>query len=84
MRHVLDVVHIEKNISEYVLKFLFGEKNTTESRRDLEEVGLRRELWLQPRANRLRFFKPHAPYVLTDAEKKLRERGKCNPHTHRV
>lgn len=71
VRHVLDVMHIEKNISESVLKFLFGEKDTAESRKDLEEVGMRRELWLRPRANRLRVFKPHAPYVLTDAEKKI-------------
>lgn len=71
VRHVLDVMHIEKNIAESVLKFLFGEKDTPESRRDLEETGQRRELWLRPRANRLRFHKPHAPYVLTDAERKI-------------
>ena len=64
-------MHVEKNIAESVLKFLFGEKDTPESRRDLEEVGARRELWLRPRANRQRFFKPQAPYVFTDAEKKL-------------
>ena len=70
-RHVLDVMHIEKNIAESVLKYLFGEKDTAESRRDLEETGQRQELWLRPRANRTRYFKPHAPYVFTDAEKKL-------------
>ena len=70
-RHVLDVMHIEKNIAECALKFLFGEKDTLESRRDLEETGQRRELWLRPRANRMRYFKPHAPYVFTDAEKKI-------------
>ena len=71
IRHVLDVMHVEKNIAESVVKFLFGEKDTPESRKDLEEVGVRRELWLRPRANRQRFFKPHAPYVFTDAEKKI-------------
>ena len=71
MRHVLDVMHIEKNVSEAVLKFLFGEKDTLECRRDMQELGLQRELWLRPRANRQRFFKPPAPYVLTDAEKKI-------------
>ena len=70
MRHVLDVMHIEKNVAEAVLKFLFGEKDTPECRRDMEELGLRRELWLRPRANRQSFFKPPAPYVLTEAEKK--------------
>jgi hypothetical protein len=49
--HVLDVMHIEKNIGESVLKFLFGEKDTAESRRDMEDVGVRQELWLRPRPN---------------------------------
>ena len=64
-------MHIEKNIAESVVKFLFGEKDTPESRRDLEEVGMRRELWLRQRANRQRFYKPQAPYVFTDAEKRI-------------
>lgn len=68
---MLDVMHIEKNIAESVLKFLFGEKDTTDSRRDMEQLGIRRELWLRPRANRQAFLKPHAPYVFTDAEKKI-------------
>jgi hypothetical protein len=64
-------MHIEKNIAESVLKFLFGEKDSADSRRDMEALGIRRELWLRPRANRQSFVKPHAPYVFTDAEKKL-------------
>ena len=71
VRHVLDVMHIEKNIAESVLKFLFGDKDTPESRRDLEAVGLRRELWLRPRANRQTHLKPPAPYVFSEAEKKI-------------
>ena len=71
VRHVLDVMHIEKNIAESVLKYLFGEKDTADSRRDMEVLGIRRDLWLRPRANRQAFFKPHAPYVFTEAEKKF-------------
>jgi hypothetical protein len=71
VRHVLDVMHIEKNIAESVMKYLFGEKDTVESRKDMEALGVRPELWLRPRANRATFVKPHAPYVLTEAEKKL-------------
>ena len=71
MRHVLDIMHIEKNICEAVLKFLFGEKDTAESRKDLEEMGQRRELWLRTRPNQQRFFKPPAPYVFTEEEKKM-------------
>lgn len=71
IRHVLDVMHIEKNVAESILKFLFGDKDTVESRRDMEEMGLHPELWLRPRPNRQTFFKPHAPYIFTDAEKKI-------------
>lgn len=70
VRHVLDVMHVEKNIAESVLKYLFGDKDTVESRRDMEELGVR-ELWLRPSPNRQAFVKPQAPYVFTDAEKKL-------------
>lgn len=71
VRHVLDVMHIEKNVAESLVKFLFGEKDTPETRRDLEEIGVRRELWLRPRANGQRFHKPQAPYVFTEDEKKV-------------
>ena len=70
-RHVLDVMHIEKNIAESVLKFLFGEKDSMDLRRDMEQMGVRRELWLRPKPNRLTFVKPPAPYVFSDAEKGL-------------
>ena len=48
---------------------MFGEKDTAECRRDLEEVGQRRRLWLRPRPNNSRFHKPPIPYVLTNAER---------------
>ena len=71
MRHVLDVMHIVKNIAESNLKFLFGDKDTPESRRDLHHMGVRRELWLRPRGNGQMFVKPHTPYVLTNEERKM-------------
>lgn len=71
VRHVLDVMHIEKKIAECVLKFLFGEKNSLESRSDLQELGIRRDLWLRPQPNRQTFYKPQAPYIFSDAEKKI-------------
>ena len=48
---------------------MFGEKDTAECRRDLEEVGQRRRLWLRLRPNNSRFHKPPIPYVLTNAER---------------
>ena len=71
MRHVLDVMHVEKNIADSVLKLLFGEKDSLDSRRDLEQMGMHRELWLRPRPNGQTVFKPKAPYVFSDDEKKI-------------
>ena len=71
VRHVLDVMHVEKNIAESILKHLFGEKDTPESRRDMEAMGVRPELWLRPRLDGQPFFKPPTPYVLTEAERKM-------------
>lgn len=71
MRHMLDVMHIERNIAKSVLKFLFGDKDTSDSWRDLQHMGAQHKLWLRSRGNRSTFVKPHAPYVLTDAKKKI-------------
>ena len=37
--HVMDVMHLEKNIAESKLKLLFGEKNTPKSRKTLRKWG---------------------------------------------
>ncbi|XP_042939338.1 uncharacterized protein LOC122274358 [Carya illinoinensis] len=52
LRHNLDVMHIEKNICDNVLGTLMDiqgkNKDTVNARKDLEELGLRKELHLQP------------------------------------
>jgi hypothetical protein len=62
--NTLDVVHIECNILENFLKYLFGEQNTMEVCKDLEEVGGKWHLWLH-------IGKPLAPYVFTWNEKQV-------------
>ncbi|XP_042974567.1 uncharacterized protein LOC122306194 [Carya illinoinensis] len=51
LRHNLDVMHIEKNICDNVLGTLINidgkSKDTANARRDLEHLGLRKELHLQ-------------------------------------
>ena len=64
-------MHIKKIIAEFVLKCFYGEKDTSGSRRDPQQLGFCCELWMQPRANRQKFVKPHAPYVFLDAKKKI-------------
>ncbi len=38
IRHLLDVMHVEWNICDNLLKYLFGEKDTLNVRKDMEEA----------------------------------------------
>ena len=71
IRHLLDVMHIERNICDSLLKLLFGMKDTAASRRDMEEERIREHLWVRrgPLAGG-NYFKPAAPYVLSKDEQK--------------
>ncbi len=71
IRHTLDVMHIEKNVCESLIKFLFGTKDTIKVRRDMEVCGVRPHLWLKRDPHNLgKIFKPVAPYVLKPEELK--------------
>jgi len=54
--NTLDVMHIECNILESILKYLFREWDTMEVHKDLEELGVK---W------------PLAPYVFTRNERQV-------------
>ena len=70
VRHVLDVMHCEKNIAENILKTTFGEKDTPAVRVDLQARGIRPHLHLQPLGpNSDRYYMPDAPYVLSTEDK---------------
>lgn len=68
IRHTIDVMHVEKNVSASILGFLLGDKDTISVRKDMEAVGIKPSLHLQPRPGRGNYFKPHAPYVLNTSE----------------
>jgi len=40
VRHTLDVMHCEKNVRENMIKVIFGEKDTIDVHKDMEEVGI--------------------------------------------
>jgi hypothetical protein len=46
MWNILDVMHVKKNVSENISKYLFGDKDTIEVHKDLQEVGVMQHLWL--------------------------------------
>jgi hypothetical protein len=53
-----------------MLKVIFGEKDFMAIKNNMEEVGIRPQLWLWQLANGL-YMKLNAPYVLLDEEKKV-------------
>jgi hypothetical protein len=71
VRHVLDVMHCEKNLCENIVKTLFGMNDSPGSRQDVEDLNIREELWLQPpRRHGDEFYMPRAPYILKPEERK--------------
>ncbi|XP_057986632.1 uncharacterized protein LOC131171176 [Hevea brasiliensis] len=72
LRHNLDVMHIEKNISETIIGTLLAidgkTKDNVKTRLDLEEMGIRKELHLQRDGDRI--LMPLACYTLPLSERK--------------
>ena len=72
LHHNLDVMHVEKNIGESILGSMLHDnksKDGTNSRKDLEDWGIRHELHAQPRGKKT--YLPPAPYTLSSSEKKI-------------
>ena len=71
MRHTLDIMHVEKNACENLLRTIVGEKDSPAVRHDMKEINIHPDLWMRQvrtRTGRLKWVKPHAPYVLSKAE----------------
>ncbi|XP_042967343.1 uncharacterized protein LOC122300620 [Carya illinoinensis] len=71
LRHNLDVMHIEKNITDNIFGTLMNipgkTKDTINARRDLEILGVRKELHLKREGERVTL--PHASYTLQGVER---------------
>ena len=65
VRHVLDVMHCEKNLADSILRMLFGEIDTPSVRMDLENRRIKKHLWLRRIGDTGRLYMPDAPYVLS-------------------
>lgn len=71
LRHNLDVMHVEKNVGESLLGTILHDsksKDGTNSRKDLEDWGIRHSLFAQPRGKKT--YLPPSPYTLSSCEKK--------------
>ena len=69
IRHTLDVMHVERNVSSNVLKHVMGEKDTVAGRRDMEEAGKFQNLWLQRHGDAGDYLMPAAPWVFSPRER---------------
>jgi hypothetical protein len=66
---MLDVMHIEKNVCENMIKFIFGLKDIVKVRHDMEVCGIQEHIWLKWDPQRLgKIFKLVATYVLEQEE----------------
>ncbi|XP_076938814.1 uncharacterized protein LOC143607153 [Bidens hawaiensis] len=71
LKHNLDVMHVEKNVAESLLGTLLmneKSKDTHKARQDLENMGIREELWLTTNKKN-KVVQPHAPYSFTADER---------------
>ncbi|CAA7042281.1 unnamed protein product [Microthlaspi erraticum] len=71
VRHNIDVMHVEKNMSDAILSTLMQSaksKDGLKARRDLEDMGIREHLHTQVRGKRT--YLPPAAYWLSKEEKK--------------
>ncbi|XP_028101245.1 uncharacterized protein LOC114300576 [Camellia sinensis] len=72
LRHNIDVMHVEKNFSENVFGTMLGidgkNKDTDKARMDLEDMNIRKELWLTKNPDGS-YVKPRASFSLTPKER---------------
>jgi hypothetical protein len=61
---------MEWNMSNNLLKYLYGERDTMEVQKDMEKVGVQQHLWLRRRPRATNFFKPTTPFGFTQDENK--------------
>ena len=65
---MIDVMHLERNVSALILGFILREKDTVEVRLDMEHVGINTKLHMKKQIKRNVYLKPHAPYSLKVGE----------------
>ncbi|XP_028069370.1 uncharacterized protein LOC114271905 [Camellia sinensis] len=72
LRHNIDVMHAEKNFSENVVGTMLGidgkNKDTDKARMDLEDMNIRKELWLTKSPDGS-YVKPRGSFSLTPKER---------------
>lgn len=72
VHHILDVMHVEKNVCESIFGTLLDIKGKSKDGKkycdDLQHLGIRRSLWPQEQGKKI--FLPPAPHTLSKKKKK--------------
>ena len=61
-------MHIEQDVSENVMKHLFGEKDSLDTRRDMMQADKMHHLHLELGRSG-NYLKPRTPYLFSESEK---------------
>ena len=73
VRHILDLMHIEKNVCESIFGTFLDIKDKSEdgknSHDDLQQLGIRKSLWPEQKGKKM--FLPLAPHTLSKKEKEI-------------
>ncbi|XP_026399574.1 uncharacterized protein LOC113295449 [Papaver somniferum] len=70
--HIIDVMHTEKNIMEHLLNTMMGNNKSKDSpaaRQDMEDMGIRKKLWLKEDAETGRTTMEKGSFEMTKKEK---------------
>ena len=70
LKHNIDIMHVEKNVCDSflgtILVYPCKSKDTNNARHDLENLGIKKELYLYEKGNKL--MKATAEYTLTEVD----------------
>ena len=73
VRHILDLMHIEKNVCEIIFGTLLDIKDKSKdgknSHNDLQQLGIRKLLWPEQKGKKI--FLPPTPHTLQKRRKRL-------------
>ena len=73
VRHILDLMHIEKNVCESIFGTLMDIKDKSKDGKtscdDLQQLGIMKSLW--PKQKGKKMFLPPAPHTLSKKEKEI-------------
>ena len=74
IRHVLDVMHIEKNVAEHLISTILDDKTKTKdtinARKDMKDLGIHSGQWMREDEQTEKGMKPKSSFILDKEEKR--------------